>query len=70
MHEKAKKRVAEAGEKTDTRPNLLLPKKGNVYNNFKGAVSRLCETVLADKTLTIEQKNKIAALKARVEIEI
>lgn len=74
MHAKAKKRIEEAKGKSvkDTRPELAskLPKKGNKYKNLQGAMVRLCDDIISDPDLSVEERNKIAKLRSRVEFEL
>ena len=70
MHVKAKKRIENAKRQVDKRPALTLPKKGRVFDNFKGAVGRLCDDVMASPDLTEEERNKVAWLRSRIEIEM
>jgi len=70
MHEKAKQRIAEAKSTKDTRPSFVLPKKGRVYDNFKDGIAKLCDTVLTDESLSSEERNSVAWLKSRIEIEM
>jgi len=69
MHKKAIKRIKEAKKKTDKRPEIAskLPKKD--YKNFKDGVNRLCEDILKEN-ITSEQKQKVAWIKSRIEIEL
>ena len=69
MHKKAIKRIKEAKKKTDKRPELVskLPKKD--YANFKNAIGRLCDDMLKTK-IKQEEKQKVAWIKSRIEIEL
>ena len=69
MHKDTIKRIAEAKETIDKRPELAskLPKKD--YENFKNGVNRLCEDILKEN-ITSEQKQKVAWIKSRIEIEL
>jgi len=69
MHKKAKDRIKEAKNKTDARPELAskLPKKN--YKNFKNGISRLCDDILKEN-IEPGQKQKVAWLKSRIEIEL
>jgi len=69
MHTKAKQRIIEVKKQTDKRPELAskLPKKD--YENFKNGVNRLCEDILKEN-ITSEQKQKVAWIKSRIEIEL
>jgi len=69
MHTKAIKRIKEAKKKTDKRPELAskLPKKN--YANFKNGIARLCDDILKGK-IEPEQKQKVAWIKSRIEIEL
>jgi len=69
MHQKAIDRIKEAIKKPDTRPELAskLPKK--TYSNFKNGIARLCDDILKQK-ITPGQKQKVAWLKSRIEIEL
>ena len=69
MHQKTIDRIKKAVNKPDKRPELAskLPKKD--YENFKNGVNRLCEDILKEK-ITPEQKQKVAWIKSRIEIEL
>jgi len=69
MNIKAKNRIKEAKNKIDKRPELIskLPKKD--YDNFKNAVGRLCDDMLKIN-IEQEQKQKVAWLRSRIEIEL
>ena len=69
MHTKAIKRIKEAKKKTDKRPELAskLPKKN--YANFKNGIARLCDDILKEN-IEPGQKQKVAWLKSRIEIEL
>ena len=69
MNIKVKNRIKEAKNKIDKRPELIskLPKKD--YDNFKNAVGRLCDDMLKIN-IEQEQKQKVAWLISRIEIEL
>lgn len=55
----------------EKRPELVskLPKKGDIYVNFKDAVVRLCDDMMK-QNIPEAQKARIAALKAKTIIEL
>ena len=68
---KKRKTISQGAEKPeDKRPELVskLPKKD--YVTFKDAVGRLCDDTLKIKTLTPDQKTKVAWLRSRIIIEL
>ena len=69
MHKNTIKRIKEDKNKTDERPELAskLPKKN--YKNFKNGISRLCDDILKEN-IEPGQKQKVAWLKSRIEIEL
>lgn len=69
MHKNAKQRIKEFKKTSDKRPELKLPKTGDIYNNFKGAIQRLCESVL-ESDISGDQKSKVAKLISRINIEL
>jgi len=69
MHTKAIKRIKEDKKKSEKRPELAskLPRKN--YENFKNGISRLCDDILKEN-IEPGQKQKVAWLKSRIEIEL
>ena len=69
MHQKAIDRIKETKIEPDKRPEMAskLPKKN--YANFKNGIARLCDDILKGK-IEPEQKQKVAWIKSRIEIEL
>lgn len=69
MHEKARQRIAEAGEiKESVKIKISIPKGDDVFSQFKFAVNELCDQAIASEKLTQEQKEKAVFIRSRILI--
>ena len=67
MHDKAKKRIAEAALiKPVKKIKISIPKGDDVFSQFKFAVNELCDQAIASDKLTTEQKAKAVYIKSRI----
>ena len=70
MHEKARQRIAEAGEiKESAKIKISIPKGGDIFDNFKLAVDELCNQLISSDKSTDEQKEKAFFIKSRLTID-